>query len=214
MKKNMLGAFTLALLVLMGTGVAFGHWQDWVYVDGYVNTGWIDVVPSYEGSEFDPINYKPYTDGKGVAWDDVYVEESTLYINLYNVYPGICWHGMFNIENLGTVPAGFVGITAMNSDPELKLVQTGPWVFDVYYDDGTAWVGPIAELAINQCAPNGLDTSPAVAQNGYSTLCQIDPGYPVYFCVSICFENPLPQETDFQFDLTLEFWNWNEVQCM
>lgn len=200
MKKNILGAFALALLVLMGTGFAFGHWQDWVYVDGYVNTGRIDVVPSYEGSNFDYWNYKPYTQGKGVAWDNVTVVDSTLYIELYNVYPGVCWYGMFNIENNGTVPAGFYNISAMSSNPGLKLVPVGPMAWNVSYDLGSQWSEPIAVLSIG-----------SFDNDGPSSLCQIDPGYPLLGWVTICFMNPLPQNTTFYFDLTLEFWNWNEV---
>lgn len=194
MKKNILGVFTLSLLVLMGTGVAFGHWQDWVYVDGIVETGTMDVVPSYEGSEFDWFNYKPYAPD-GVAWDDCYVDGSTIYINLYNVYPAVCWYGTFNLENNGTVPAGFYDLTA-TSNPELTLVSTGPWEWNVFYID---MQNPIANLSLVQRG------------TGNSTLCQIDPGYPVYFDIQICFKNPLPQNSTFNFALTLEFWNWNEV---
>jgi hypothetical protein len=202
MKKNILGVFTLALLVLMGTGVAFGHWQDWVYVNGYVNTGYIDVVPSYESDYYSAFNQK--TAEYAVATSDCSVKGDTLFINLYNVYPAVCWYGWFNIENLGTVPAGFAGITAMSSDPGLKLVEQGYLYWDVYYDNGTAWVGPIATLEIVQ----SYTGSP-------STMCQIDPGEEnaLFFSVNICFMNPLPQSTTFQFDLTLEFWNWNEAPC-
>lgn len=202
MKKNIFGAFTLALLVLMGTGVAFGHWTDWVQINGCVNTGTMDVVPSFHEHGFDRTNYKAYNNFTGVATDSVSIDGSTLYINLYNVYPGVCWYGTFDVENIGTVPAGFVGMNA-SANPSLKLEETGPWEWNVFYNDGFGWWGPIATLTVT---PGQYDPGPYG-----SNLCQIDPGYPVLFDVSICFMNPLPQATTFNFNLAMEFWNWNEV---
>jgi hypothetical protein len=205
LKKNILGAFTLALLVLMGTGVAFGHWQDWVYINGCVNTGTMDVVPSYDGSRFDEFNYKSYNNFTGVAYDDVYIEESTLFINLYNVYPGVCWYGTFNVENVGTVPAGFVNMTGSVTD-SLRLAPTdSAWEWNVFYTDTFGYENP-DPVAVISVTPTQYDPGPEG-----SNLCQIDPGYPVWFNVQICFKNPLPQSESFHFEMTLEFWNWNEV---
>jgi len=208
LKKNILGAFTLALLVLMGTGVAFGHWQDWVYINGCVNTGTMDVVPSFEGSTFDEFNYKAYNNFTGVATDTVRIdnETSTLYISLSNVYPGVCWYGTFNLENIGTVPAGFVNMTGSVSD-SLRLEQVGTaWEWNVFYTDFTGYENPAPVAVISVVQDTTYPTGPYG-----SNLCQIDPGYPVYFDVTICFMNPLPQDTTFNFQLALEFWNWNEV---
>lgn len=205
MKKNIFGAFTLALLVLMGTGVAFGHWTDWVYINGCVNTGTMDVVPSFDGSTFDRFNYKAYNNFTGVAWDKVEIKDSTLYISLNNVYPGVCWYGTFNIENIGTVPAGLVNVTGTVSE-SLRLAQNGTaWEWNVFYTDITGWEypDPIAKIFV---VPGQYDPGPEG-----SNLCQIDPGYPVWFDVRICFMNPLPQDETFTFSLALEFWNWNEV---
>jgi len=191
----------------MGTGVAFGHWTDWVYINGCVNTGTMDVVPSFEGAKFDEFNYKAYNNYTGVATSTVRIDDktSTLYIDLNNVYPGVCWYGTFNLENKGTVPAGFVNMTGSVSE-SLRLEQKGSaWEWNVFYTDTFGYENP-NPVAVVSVVPGQYDPGPYG-----SNLCQIDPGYPVFFDVKICFMNPLPQGEEFSFSLALEFWNWNEV---
>jgi hypothetical protein len=98
MKK--LALIALALVVALG-GLGVGHalWFDYLYVDGYVYTGYIGVEWSIEDWWDD--------EDKDFSSISPWIIDDTLYIDIYNAYPCVTYTVMFDLHCTGTVPVHF-----------------------------------------------------------------------------------------------------------
>ena len=99
MKK--IALISLALVVALGTlGVAGALWSDWLYIDGYVETGFIGAEWSVEGFYDD--EWKDY------SWIEAYLyEPDYMMISIYNAYPSVTYTVDWNIYCYGSVPIHF-----------------------------------------------------------------------------------------------------------
>ena len=100
MKK--IALISLALVLALGTlGVAGALWSDWLYIDGYVETGDIGVDWSL-GAYYD-------NETKDVSDIYAYIDGDTIYVDIYNAYPCVTYTVEWDLHCTGTVPVHFVG---------------------------------------------------------------------------------------------------------
>ena len=100
MKKILI--LSLALVLALGSlGVAGALWWDWLYIDGYVETGDIGAEWSV-GAVWDN-EPKPE-----VSFIDAYlVDPNGLWIDIYNAYPSVTYFVEWDIHCTGSVPIHF-----------------------------------------------------------------------------------------------------------
>ncbi len=100
MKK--IGLLCLALVLALGSlGVAGALWSDWLYIDGYVETGYIGAEWSLEGYWVE--------EEKDVSFIDAYLnaDRNVMYVNIWNAYPSATYVVMWDIHNTGSIPIHF-----------------------------------------------------------------------------------------------------------
>ena len=99
MKTAKLGAlFLVSIMALAGTSAAYAMWSETLYIDGYVETGELDVAWSIEDcGDSEPVE-------KDFSWIEAEIIGYTLYVDIYNAYPCITYWVDVNIENTGTIP--------------------------------------------------------------------------------------------------------------
>ena len=147
MKTAKLGAiFLISIMALAGTSAGYALWWDELYIDGYVETGYIDAEWSIEAWGDDEIA------GKDFSYVDPYIIGDTLYIDIDNAYPCITYYVDFNVENTGSIPihlyfdwtppAGFPGTVTIT---DLTCLQVHP---------GFCEYGTI-EVHLDNTAPQG-----------------------------------------------------------
>ena len=100
MKK--IALICLALVVALGTlGVGFALWSDWLYIDGYVETGYI-------GAEWSIEYFYDNEEKPEVSYVEAYLISPTLmYIDIYNAYPSVTYTVGWDIHNTGSIPIHF-----------------------------------------------------------------------------------------------------------
>ena len=97
-----IGLLCLALVLALGSlGVAGALWSDWLYVRGYVETGYIGADWSIEY-----VSDSEAAD-KDVSWIVADIVGDTLWIDIYNAYPYITYTVGWDIHNTGTIPIHF-----------------------------------------------------------------------------------------------------------
>lgn len=128
MKTAKLGAlFLVSVMALAGTGAAYACWWDYLYLDGYVETGYMDVEWSVgTGWDTEPVE-KDYSYIVGDPAGD------TLYVYVYNAYPCIDYYLPIDVHNTGTIPIHFRGLFGDGGELEL-------------YGEGTVEVIPDPEF--------------------------------------------------------------------
>ena len=169
------------IMMLLFVGVAYSHWEKIVTVSGTVETGTLELTPSIEELWSD--------DAKEYATIEGYIEGNTIVITISTVYPCITVGGTLNIENTGSIPAGFhdIDITLPSG---MSYVQNPDGSYNIYLDG--------AHIATLKYALTG-------------DFDQIDPGDTVYIDFKLHFEEDLPQDSDFSFTIQLVYYNWNEA---
>ena len=102
MKK--IGLLCLALVLALGSlGVAGALWSDWLYVDGYVYTGYIgadwSIAQVYDNEAAD----------KNVSGINAWLSDdlSVMYIDIWNAYPSVTYTVIWDIHNTGSIPIHF-----------------------------------------------------------------------------------------------------------
>ncbi|HUV52664.1 MAG TPA: hypothetical protein VMW64_06280 [Dehalococcoidia bacterium] len=189
--KGRLGKFGLIFLALALclsiTGAAFAHWEKVVTIDGTVTTGTLDLIPSgdiWADQE------------KSVAIVNCIVDEAanTVSYTVGNAYPCLWVHGMFDLHNVGTVPAGLHDVI-ITPPAGLTLVWiSGPP--DCY----GVWEGNelIATLCVTFVDP-------------WENWGQIDAGDEVVANWALHFEEGLAQGAEYTFTVGYVYYNWNEA---
>jgi hypothetical protein len=101
MKK--IALICLALVVALGTlGVGFALWSDWLYIDGYVETGYIGAEWSIEAYYDDEAADKDVS----YIWAEL-IDPDYMYISIWNAYPSVTYTVIWDIHNTGTIPIHF-----------------------------------------------------------------------------------------------------------
>ena len=99
MKK--IALISLALVLALGTlGVAGALWSDWLFIDGYVETGYIGAEWSIES--FGDNEQKDFS---GI--DAYLMAPDVMYIDIWNAYPSVTYTVMWDIHCTGSVPIHF-----------------------------------------------------------------------------------------------------------
>lgn len=130
MKTAKLGAmFLVSVLALAGASAGYAMWSETLYIDGYVETGELDVAWSIEDWGDDEIV------GKDYSWIEAEIIGYTLYVDIYNAYPCITYWVDVNIENTGTIPFhiywdgiiewDFPGTVTFVPDPNCEQIHPG-----------------------------------------------------------------------------------------
>lgn len=100
MKTAKLGAiFLVSVMALAGTGAAYALWFDYLYIDGWVETGEIgaEIIPGLCWDTEPPEKDFSYIE----CWT---VDDITLVVHVFNAYPCIWYYQEFDIHNSGTIP--------------------------------------------------------------------------------------------------------------
>lgn len=133
MKTAKLGAiFLVSVLALAGTGMGYAMWSETLYIDGWIQTGYIDA----EWSIFEVDDSEP--DNKDFSYVIAEIEGDTLYIDIYNAYPCIDYWVVFDVHNTGSIPihlywdgiitpADFPGTITMT---DLTCIQLHPYDYE------------------------------------------------------------------------------------
>jgi len=104
MKTAKLGAiFLVSVMALAGTGAAYAMWFDTLYVDGYVETGYIGAEWSIEAWGDSEPEGKDFSSIYAYIWTG-YNNNDWLSISIYNAYPCITYWVYFDITNTGSIP--------------------------------------------------------------------------------------------------------------
>ena len=98
MKSKGLAIFATVMLAMMLVGVSYALWSDYLYIEGTVETGYIDAEFVERGGEDDE------PPEKDVSYIECIAEGDTLFVTVYNAYPGIEYRNYFGIHNRGSIP--------------------------------------------------------------------------------------------------------------
>jgi len=135
--KKLAGIFALLTIALGMAGYAYATWYKYLYIEGQVNTGTLDVEWSIENARDTEPSNKDYSHIAGE------IEGDTLYVTVYNAYPCIDYYLDINIYNSGTIPV-HVYFGQMTGDlvgtVEVVGLPTGEYV-QIHPDE--TWYGTI-----------------------------------------------------------------------
>ena len=99
-----IGLLCLALVLARGSlGVAGALGSDWLYIDGYVETGFI-------GAEWSISNvYDDEPADKNFSYVEAYLstDRDMMYIDIWNAYPSVTYTVIYDIHNTGSIPIHF-----------------------------------------------------------------------------------------------------------
>lgn len=242
MNKKIAVLCSVLLLSMAFAGVSYAHWKKVITINGWVETGILDLEVSltdkylgYYGESGWDLQEKPIAYWGRLPQDPA---DDTVYIRLQNVYPCL-WTGFtVELENIGTIPAGLVGIdidaghdATLPDGSDMTFTIEGPYVDpempgymhlvlmnqDCQEFDGVAmdiWIRlraddrSLDDHYMPEDSTWPFDDWPGAPDN---SLCQIDPYLSVYVDVIAHFDECLPQETEFWFTVAMEYWNWNEA---
>ena len=99
MSKKTAILFGALFLSVALAGVAYAHWMEIITIDGFVQTGVLELEPSVT---LVCEQEKPVADCEAFVSD----YDGTIMMNLLNVYPCLEVTGRITLDNVGTIPAG------------------------------------------------------------------------------------------------------------
>ena len=180
--RKIASIFGVIMLMMTVAGVAYAHWEDWLYVDGYVNVGNLEVEESLHIYMYD-INDKtdslPYSQDVAYVdyiweyYDGAYVKDIEFWIA--NAYPQLEFLIIVDYHNVGTIPAKIQELT-MTAGPNLVL-------------EGSGWDGMQDPLA-KPYQLHGCHTG--------------------YLWYHFRVDNYVSEDDMLYFNLCTKFYNWNE----
>ena len=224
MNKKTAVLSTAVILSLALGGVAYAHWMEIITVDGFVQTGSLELAPSI-------IDYGLWQNKPIAEWNIISNCGYDLEFELINIYPCLEAYICMKVENIGTIPAGlqeirleflefstddgatwndFVeGVDYVSTDWSYYEPVSGPpqytkWIYPVGVPQ--TMMNAIARIRVDVSAP--VPNYPGAPPHSWA---QIDPGMSVDACAYMHFYEGLPESTQFRFQVQLEYWNWNEV---
>ena len=213
-KTTILAGALLLSMALIGAGYA--HWIEIITIDGFVQTGELDLDISCELISLEQ--------DKPVAWADCEPmgdEGNSIMMGIFNAYPGLCATYKLRIDNVGTIPAGLEKVMVeggTDSDYTYLLVP-------VDTDLPTVAMNLVGtEVPAGSADPEGTCIAAAISAiitpdktdvpldpDHPNDLFQIDPGMGVVIDVTVCFGECLPEASTFWWKVEMEYWNWNEI---
>jgi len=131
------------MVALLVTGFAYAVWTETLYIEGTVETGYLDaqMVPRY--------SWDSEPEGKDYSGIYCYVKEGepyTLIVVVKNAYPCIHYYQQFGIENTGSIPLNITRISEPRGNltgvgrVEVLDSDLGPISLPIQVDpEGTAW---------------------------------------------------------------------------
>ena len=218
MNKKSAILFSALFLSVAIAGVAYAHWLEIITIDGFVQTGTLDLETSLE------INFeqeKPVAKVKAGAWKD------NVEMNFLNVYPCFSATGRITLENVGTIPAGLeeVRLTVWEDDGnfvwEDRTATQGTYGLPVTYqyflvlvneDVSDPLMNEALQLGVNFGATDHTYYDPQDYPNANpNSIFQIDDGQSAWMDFYIHFDEGIPEDADIWFNAEVEYWNWNEA---
>jgi len=197
MKTKIFGILAFVMVALAGTGIAYGHWYDYAYVNATITTGYLQVNLSDDTT---PTISGGCTDCPSVvtATQSLSEEQSnTLDINITNAYPSIMVNGTFNIDNDGTVPAQLYSVTWTATDTD-----SAPGDINFVADGNGGWY--LVDDGVNMMDITLTFTNSTGATVTPNEICV---GNTIWGHWSISFLEPLEQGTTFWLSSTWTFQN-------
>jgi len=189
--KKAIGMFSALLVALAMTGVGFSHWEKTVTINGTVTTGTLELEPSCNIWVVSPTD-KPWVASVENTLD---IAGNTVSYSIGNAFPCLTVGGEFDLLGIGSVPAG------------LKEIYINlPW--------GVSMVpGPVTDNyeIYDNTLPPGENLIANFKLTFDGDFNQIDQGQTATANWEIHFKENLPQDTQYDFQMTLVYWNWNEV---
>ncbi|HDN73585.1 MAG TPA: hypothetical protein ENG16_01000 [Archaeoglobus sp.] len=216
MKRKIGVTFVLCTLAFAGIGVGYANWSEELTIEGSVTMGSIDPKFLWVGTNDPPTpgsndpkecgewNIDAEWDGERYDWDVGSIsayknpqDPSQLYITVENAYP--CYYGsvLACIKNAGTVPVGIESIKLKIGSNEWSI--SSDTVYYVDFDTGTVQESPF----------DGADLS--LELSGISVGSVIDPNEETHVIICVHVEEGAQQSARYDFDIQIDFCNWNEV---
>ena len=205
MSKKTAILFGALFLSVALAGVAYAHWLEIITIDGFVQTGVLELEPSVT---LVCEQEKPVADCEAFVSD----YDGTIVMNLLNVYPCLEVTGRITLDNVGTIPAGleqvrmyvyedagdFVWVEGTHPDYEYFLVLVN--------ENGLPGMEEAIQIGVNFGASShqydGADPN---------SIFQIDDGQSAWMDYYIHFDEGIPEDSEFYFWVDFEYWNWNEA---
>ena len=206
MNKKSAILFSALFLSVAIAGVAYAHWIEIITLDGFVQTGTLDLETSLEISS---VQEKPIAKLKCYAFKD------KAELNFLNVYPCFSATGRITLTNVGTIPAGLeeVRITVWEDDgnfvwEDRTASQTEYQYFMVLVNED------VNDPEMNEALQLGVKFG--ATQHQYdgappNSVYQIDDGQSAWMDFYIHFDEGIPEGADIWFNAEVEYWNWNEA---
>jgi len=149
-RSKLMGGVPLLFIILLSMfGYAYAHWSDTITITGIAEMGSLTIV--WDENEKAYLGYEDNEVDKDVAWGEIYYDENsyvvdphtgkggykTLIIEIHNAYP--CYEIHFTtlvVNNTGTIPAHFIGITITGRDETDGEDLVFEWLPDYEYEIG------------------------------------------------------------------------------
>lgn len=135
MKKTKLLALTLVVAIMM-IGAGYAYWTDQLVINNNVTTGEMNVEfidPHFSESELSSRN-------DYIILHEVARDAKTVQFKLENLYPGVQYDTLTEMQNKGTIPAVFDNaVVTFEGDPDDILKNNLNVYFDcwIYDENGT-----------------------------------------------------------------------------
>ena len=180
--KKIAAMFAVLMLALGVAGFAYAHWSEFVYIEGEVTTGCLDLEWSFDYN---------LTQNKPVAYIEYDIDDGDLWVGLYNAYPCLYVELWVDVHNTGTIPVKLLSYDCGTGGTDLT-----PWIevtFEEFYGiDGNK---DGIEGSLEQ-----LDPCDSVY---YHVI--------LHFMQENAAEELLPEDAYMDFWYTFEWVNWNAV---
>ena len=215
MKK--IGLLCLALVLALGAlGVGYAMWDDTLQIEGEVNTGELSVI--FESQyDNDPSDNDPKEAGswnlttlawEGARWDKNVASTTSTFddksarIVVTLGYP--CYWGsvLWDVHNVGTIPAKLHSVTLTNLSKQLV-----DYPMNKALDIDTRYYVDVEQLRVNKVLQAGDDFSSILSAFGCE---QIDACELGYLDVTVHVEQDAEQKITYDFVIDYVFVNWNE----
>jgi hypothetical protein len=147
MNKRISTIFAILIIALALVGVSYACWNKTLAINGYVNTGKLDVLVTSVGTDDEPLHYRhvpghpdgddpglqnghPVYYSKDVGWCIAFLDPSdptgeTLNITISNAYPSYYPSVHFTVSNYGTVPVKYNGSKIISGNLSCLSIDTG-----------------------------------------------------------------------------------------
>jgi hypothetical protein len=202
-KTSMPAIVAVALMALTIVGFSYAHWEETLFINGYVTTGTLDWQFTSWSAKDTTLGENDWHCREGFAgppplfWQgdkDVgnttiqLIDSHHLRVNMSNVYPSYFNEIAVYAMNTGTIPL-IIDRVVMNGVVVVRKEPSQPFTIDL---DG-----------------DGVNETEIWYGNGFGT--QLDPrDWSPEMSFWVHFRNVLPQHETFSFTIEIVAINWNE----